>query len=316
MTVRVFNKTGKKLKEIDSRPFDSEKGIQDMIEESLVDVFGLDYVRSEFPIRGYRVDTLCFDPVNKSFVIIEYKKDKKFSVIDQGYTYLSLLLDNKSDFVLEYNEKKGKTLKRDQVDWSQSRIIFISPEFTDYQKQSVNFKDVPFGLWEIRKYGKELFTLSEHRPNSEVSISSTTKKGDGVVSKVSKEIRVYTESHHVTERIREKNPKIVEVYENLKDRVLSLSEVEMGVTKVYISFKYKRPVVDVEVGQKSLKVTINLKKGSLKDPKKLSRDVSKVGHRGNGDYCVYVTPETDLDYLMFLINQSYKDKVSEKSEKK
>ena len=39
-----------------------------------------------------------------SFVIIEYKKGSSYSVVDQGYTYLSTMLNNKSDFVLEYNE--------------------------------------------------------------------------------------------------------------------------------------------------------------------------------------------------------------------
>lgn len=32
-------------------------------------------------------------------MIIEYKRDKNFSVIDQGYAYLSLMLNNKADFI-------------------------------------------------------------------------------------------------------------------------------------------------------------------------------------------------------------------------
>ena len=37
----------------------------------------------------------------KSFVIIEYKKGKRYSVIDQGYAYLNTLLAHKGDFVLK-----------------------------------------------------------------------------------------------------------------------------------------------------------------------------------------------------------------------
>jgi predicted transport protein len=44
----------------------------------------------------------------------------------------------------------------------------------------------------------------------------------------------------------------------------------------------------------------------LDDPKGVARDVSSIGHWGNGDYEIRVTPTTDLEYIMFLIHQSYK----------
>ena len=42
-----------------------------------------------------------------------------------------------------------RSLKREQVDWSQSRIIFIAPEFTKYQQHAIGFKDVGIQLWEV-----------------------------------------------------------------------------------------------------------------------------------------------------------------------
>jgi hypothetical protein len=78
-------------------------------------------------LKQFRIDTLAFDPEAKSFVIIEYKRDKTFSVIDQGYAYLLLMLNNKADFILECNESQHQSLKRTDVDWSQSKVIFVSP---------------------------------------------------------------------------------------------------------------------------------------------------------------------------------------------
>ncbi len=49
-----------------------------------------------------------------------------------------------------------------------------------------------------------------------------------------------------------------------------------------------------------------MSKGTLDDPKKMSKDVSNKGHHGNGDYDITLTPEDDLDYLMTLIKQSYR----------
>jgi predicted transport protein len=43
----------------------------------------------------------------------------------------------------------------------------------------------------------------------------------------------------------------------------------------------------------------------LDDPKKMARDVSEVGHWGNGDYQVLVESNEEFDYLMTLIKQSF-----------
>jgi hypothetical protein len=90
-----------------------------------LNLFELDLVKSEFELHGFRIDTLAFDEESRAFVIIEYKKDRNFSVVDQGMAYLNLMLNNKADFILEYNESSNSShnLKREQVDWSQSRII-------------------------------------------------------------------------------------------------------------------------------------------------------------------------------------------------
>jgi predicted transport protein len=64
-------------------------------------------------------------------------------------------------------------------------------------------------------------------------------------------------------------------------------------------------VTDIELQKKQLRVRINLKKGLLDDPKNLFEDVSEKGHWGLGDYEAKITIDSDLDYLMSLIKQSY-----------
>ncbi len=73
-------------------------------------IFDIDFITSEFEINGLRVDALGLDKDGSSFIIIEYKRDKNFSIIDQGYTYLALLLNNKAEFILIYNEKTNNAL--------------------------------------------------------------------------------------------------------------------------------------------------------------------------------------------------------------
>jgi predicted transport protein len=298
------------LTDISSSSFKLEKDIQTLIENNLESVFGIQFVKTELTIKSFRIDTLAFDKENNSFVIIEYKKDLKFSVIDQGYTYLSLLLNNKSDFILEYNETLNTQLKRDDIDWSQSKVIFISPSFSEYQKHAVNFKDVPFELWEIKKFENDFISLTQHKVSSNESISTTVEGKETLVGKISREVKLYTEEYHLEKKNLTND--IKERYYNLRERITTLNDVEIIPRQLYIGFKLKSNFVDVEIRPKDIKLYINMKIGELDDPKGISRDVSNQGHWGNGDYEIRVAENTDLDYIMFLINQSYNKQLHKK----
>jgi type II secretory pathway component PulC len=130
--VLTFKAIGNKLERVREVQF-KEKDLQTIVESNLEQVFGLQFVTSELATGSFRFDTLAFDPQAKAFVIIEYKKDSNMNVVDQGFAYLSTLLRNKAEFILEYNEHSKSNLKRDDVDWTQTRVIFVSPEFTKYQ---------------------------------------------------------------------------------------------------------------------------------------------------------------------------------------
>ena len=116
-------KIGQQLEQIKKSPFKLERDIQQLTEKNLNAL--LDFIRSEFSLNNFRIDTLAFDREAKAFVIVEYKRDKTFSVIDQGYAYLSLMLNNKADFILEFNESQYESIKRNDVDWTQSRVTLF-----------------------------------------------------------------------------------------------------------------------------------------------------------------------------------------------
>jgi RecB family endonuclease NucS len=90
----------RKICEITEEQFPLEREIQRITEANLQELFDLVLVRSEFELHGLRIDTLSFDKDSSGFVIIEYKKDRNFSVVDQGIAYLNLMLNNKADFMI------------------------------------------------------------------------------------------------------------------------------------------------------------------------------------------------------------------------
>jgi len=306
--MKLFNITDEKLKSISTNPFKLEKEIQSLVEKNIEVLFNLQFVKSELTVKNFRIDTLGFDKETKSFVVIEYKRERNFSVIDQGYTYMSLMLNNKSDFILEYNENNDGLLKRDDVDWSQSKVIFVSPHFTEYQKHSINFKDVPFELWEVHRYDSNLLGLVQHKTTSDESISTISGDNSSVVNQVSKQIKVYSEEYHLN--LSKGRPEWVkELYFNLKEMIMNLGEVEMKPNGNYISFRKKSPFVDIVLYNYGLSTTINMKEGTLNDPNKLMKTYGGKGHWGNGDYYTTIDTNTDLDYMMFLIKQSYQNKI-------
>ena len=304
--MKLFEFKGKKLSPIRSQSFSLEKEIQDVVEENLEELFGLELVKSEMSIGGFRFDTLCYDRENNSFVIIEYKKGSSYSVIDQGYTYLSILLNNKSDFILEYNETKNNLLKRDNIDWSQSRIIFISPMFSEYQKTSINFKNVPFELWEISRFKNNTIGLNKIETNSEVDINTTTTDEKNVVKQVSKEVVKIDEDYHLHKS--ENRPEwVIELYYKLKERILQLGDdIEIKPLKQTIGFKRYKTFTDLIIYNKGIGVLLNLNKGELDDPLDKTEDLSDKGHWGNGDYRIWLKNEEDFEYTIDLIKQSYK----------
>jgi len=299
--MNIYKLSGEKLKSVNEKAFKLEKEIQKVTEDNLGPVFGLEMVKSEFTVGNFRFDTVAYDAELKSFVIIEYKRGTSYSVFDQGMNYLSLMLDNKADFVLEYNERSHNTLKRDDVDWTQTKVIFVSPSFNDYQKGAINFKNLPIELWEITRYEGDLVSYDPITPvGATESVANLTKEG-GAVAKVTKEIVVYTEEQHLSIC----KPEILELYDELKTRIEGFDKVTMKPIKRYVAFKAGTNFVDIHPQKNALKIWLNMTKGSLDDSKGIMRDVSEIGHWGNGDYELQVKDNSDIDYLMSLIKQSY-----------
>ena len=290
------------FKEIKEKSFKLEKDIQKVFETNLSAIMGLELVKSEFTIKNKRIDTLAYDKQACAFIIIEYKRDRNNSVVDQGFTYLSLMLENKADFIIEYNESLKRNLKREDIDWSQTRVAFVSPSFTENQIQATNFKDIGIELWEVKQYENDTIAISLIKKSiAAESIKPITQQTQSLRS-VTAEIKVYTEQDHIEKA----SDLIAELYEKFKVAILNLAEgIEVKPQKFYIAFKKGKNITDIAIFKKSLKLFINAKASQLDDPKKLAQDVSNIGHWGNGDYQIHVEDDKDLEYIMSLVKQVF-----------
>lgn len=288
--------------------FKNEKELQKLIENNLKEIFNLEFVATEFQVNNLRIDTLAYNPETNSFVIIEYKNLKSFSVIDQGYSYLSVLLNNKAEFVLKYNQQFNKNNGKEAFDFSQTRVMFIAPKFTNYQLTSVKFSDIPFELIEVSKYNNDILTITQvNKTDNKASIKEIKNQ---TKDDVTKEIKVYNDEYYLNN----KKEEIIDLYYNFKERILNeFDDSEPFYTKYYSGFKVNKSIyLTIEVQKSSMKIWINLNNPTIKDSNNIVRNVKDIGHHGIGNYEVKVTEDTDMNYIMTLVKQAYDEKLKDK----
>jgi len=300
----IFKSDNGKLTQIKERPIKLEKDLQSITENNLGEIFGIDFIDSEFSLQQFRIDTLAFDDELKSFVIIEYKRDRSFSVIDQGYAYLALMLNNKADFILKYNEKKHQNLKKEDVDWTQSKVLFLANSFTEYQQNAINFRDLPIELWEVRKYDQQIFSYNQLKPsatNESINVISKNK----LIKNVSNEVRTYSIDDHFKNDWKKSR----EIFDNLRQKIIEIDpRIKEIATKQYIGYKINNKViVGLKIQKGKIIVVLNrVRPDDLEDYKGVVKYVNNSmkywgKHVSNYD----IRSQEDVDYATYLIKQVY-----------
>ncbi len=299
----LYKRQIKKLLRIKERNLPTEKEIQKITETNCQEIFGLRYVSSEFEFNNLRIDTLCFDSESNAFVIIEYKKDRSFSVIDQGFSYLGLMLNNKAEFLVEYNENSNHSIRRENINWSQSRVIFISPFFTSHQRAAINFKNLPIELWEIKFYDNNLIEYKEIEP-LETSEKIETITGSKFIKDVTREVKTYDLDYH----LKKGSEKTRKLFYLLREKILDIGNINEKYLQLYVGYRIGDGYINfcsIHFYKEKLEIPILIPDNKLKDPKKWTRKMPKSYGWAKNLKLFKITSEKDIPYALDLIKQSY-----------
>lgn len=291
----LFKIQSKKLIPLKSENFKTEIELQKLVDNNLKDIFGLEFLRTEFGGQGISIDTIAYDPETKAPVLIEYKKDEHVSVIDQGMAYLSWLLNHKGDYLIVLSDKLGKK----DVDWSQGRVIFIARNFNPHQINALGFKGVPFELWCYDLAG-DIFQLQPvETPKSDVSITTILKTKP--VKEVSETIKEFT----VEDRIKKANENIKSIFESMSEQIKKLDEkIQEKPFQTYIAYRIRYfNFCRLWVATNSLRVYVTIPK--IDDLKKLFKKVPSNWGWAKGTWYCDIKDEKELDYIMSIIKQAY-----------
>jgi len=213
------------------------------------------------------------------------------------------MLNNKADFILEYNEKMNNNLKRDDIDWSQSRVLFVAQSFTTHQQNAIEFKDLPIELWEVQKYENETILYNQLK-SADSSESINTISKNETVKNVSKEIKKY----NIEDLFKKNWQGTKEIFDRLNDRILSLDNfIVKKISKLYVAYKINnKNFCEVCIQASKLRIYIDIDIKKLDDPKNITKDCSNIGRWGTGTTEFNLESDEDIEYSLILIKQAYK----------
>ena len=184
-------------------------------------------------------------------------------------------------------------------EWTPDSIMRRGMNLLNFMEEEFDFK-FPHDLYRKKLLGLKFMANEEVDSNSgKTDIIIQENKDDN-----SKDTEIYTEQDH----LRGCSSATWVIYRRLKEKILELGDIIIEPKKLYLAFKRNTNVCDIQPQQAQVKITINMKSGELIDPRGLAKDMKTphIGHWGNGDYEVILDNLEDIDYVVGLVEQSYR----------
>ena len=289
------------VEQIHIKPLDKEKTIQKIFEKNLLEILNITFIKSEHQTTDGRIDTLGIDE-NGTPCIIEYKKSKSHSIINQSISYLKWLTDHKESF--EKLVEEEKILKK-KVDWASPRVICIAESYTKFDIDTAEYLNIKIELYKFQLH-KDDILLVEREGQQMFNRDNSRQKEQGTTEQ--------KQQHTVEEHLEKPDGNILKEYIlELHNKIPTLdNNITVKANQQYIAYKLTRNFVDIRTQKDKIKIYLNMKKGTLTDEFGITKDASGKGHQGNGDYEIIVKEkqlkengEEYKDKIFSYIEQSY-----------
>lgn len=304
--IQLFRLQGDTVTKLTGHAASLEKNLQTLIERRMDAFVGVRFLASEYTTgkthKG-RIDSLGLDE-NGCPVIIEYKRDSKENVVNQGLFYLDWLLDHRAEFRWLVMEKLGKEVA-DTIEWAGTRLLCIAAEFTRYDQYAVQQIPRNIELIRYKLFGDDLLLLE--LVNRQIVPDATVVKptGDGgtesapIVKPVGKD-------KSLAEQLGLATPEVQALYEQTTSLLLAMGDdVQQKQLKLYTAFRRLKNFACVVVFPQRMLIMLKLDPSSVAMEEGFSRDVSQVGHWGTGDVELSLRTLADLERARPLLERSY-----------
>lgn len=240
------------------------------------------------------------------------------------YTIEHILPQNEN-LSSEWQKALGPNWKKIQETWLHTlgnlTLTGYNPEYSD--RPFLEKRDMPGGFRESPLHLNQ--GLSEVEVWSEAAIQA---RADRLARQALEVWHAPALSDEVLERYRKKptagptysikdHPYLLsgpmrELFESFHREVLALDPcVTEEFLKFYVAYKAETNFVDVVPQKNRLRLFLNMKIHEVHDPHGLCKDVSDLGHWGNGDVEVGLSRLEDLPYVMGLVRQAFEKQMGD-----
>ena len=161
--------------------------------------------------------------------------------------------------------------------WNQDRI----------EQRARSLADTALGIWKFPKLPDEVIARYESTPED---------NGDD----------------YSLDQFEHLNGDMLHVFEALRKRILNLdASVREEVKKLYIAYKTTTNFVDIVPQKSRLRLSLNMQFDEINDPEGRCNDVTDKGRWGNGDVEIGISSTDEIEYVLFLIRQSFEKHTDE-----
>jgi len=263
-----------------------------------MEVLELRFLASEYATTfGGRIDTIAVD-TDGAPVIIEYKRNKNDNVINQALSYLKWLKTQKPGFFEKLMmDTLGKEIADSiKLDWNNPRVICIAESYSKFDTDTVEVVPLRIELFRYRYYEDNVFAL-DPVTLAEPPLPQLIQYPD---------LKTVEQNTPLLEELRSKGSDAVrDLFDELRERILALDEsISEKANTLYVAYRISKNFADVHIGKNHLK--IHLRPIDFNDPLGMVEKIPE-GYNWTMDRRVYVKTSDDLEYVMGLIEQSYKN---------
>ena len=198
--------------------------------------------------------------------------------------------------------------------------IIQSKEKRFYLFRNINGEWIQYGNgknpWSVVSWDYAKVFLQDKYQKNEMPLGIGGEKISGAIAHGKDEAKLYEEymlaantnsdkeytleGHHFLQG------EILSLFEALRKQILNLDvEVLEEVKKRYIAFKLDTNFVDIQPQKVSLRLWLNMPFEEIDDPKGLCKDVTNIGHYGNGGIEIRLNSFDQIEDVMDLIRQSF-----------
>lgn len=289
--VRINLKTGKTIEPQEFKGNDPEKQLQTYIEKYLQELFHCHFLKNFYKVPGGEIDTLAITE-DGTPCIIEYKRKKEETIINQIVFYYDWLGQKSTKFEFERVVKENDLTKSIQVDWSKIRLICVAEEYSKWDASLIKHLDTDIECW----------TYSYHEDELDVHL-------DPIIAQYKKrkpsENRLVPDKEVTLEDHRNKADREGRVLlDKLREEVFKLGDdIEEGYLPEYIKYFVNTTFLGVHVRKKWLIIHLRIDEKTFKDPKKLAKDISERGWSVKRE--MKIKNMEELKYAISLIKQAH-----------